>query len=65
MEELTTTSTTGKLFNLVQAQVGIHSQVKKELPTYVSPALANYQLEQGPSVKKEVDHASSASSGVY
>jgi hypothetical protein len=65
MEELAPNSTIGNIFNLVKAQVGINAQVKKELPSYVSPALANYELEQAPSVKVEVDHSSAGSSGVY
>jgi hypothetical protein len=65
IEELATTSAAGKIFNLVKEQVGIHSQVKKELATYVSSALTNYELQQAPSVKVEVDHAYAGSGGVF
>jgi hypothetical protein len=64
IEELVPNSTIGNIFNLVEEQAGIHAQVKKELATYVSPALANYELKQAPSVKVEVDHAYAGSSGV-
>jgi hypothetical protein len=65
IEELVPTSTAAKIFNLVKEQVGIHAQVKKELATYVSPALQNYELVQGPSVKVEVNHSGAGPSGVY
>jgi len=65
LQELATTSTTAKVFEFVKEQVGINAQVMKELPTYVSPALANYELEQAPNVEVEVDQASSGSSGAY
>jgi hypothetical protein len=65
MEELAPNSSIGNIFNLLKEQVGIHAQVKKELATYVSPALANYELNQAPSVKVEVDHAYAGSSGVF
>jgi len=65
IEELVPTSTAAKMINLVKEQVGIHAQVKKELATYVSPALQNYELVQGPSVKVEVDHSGAGPSGVY
>ena len=65
MEELASNSTVGNIINLVKMQVGTNSQVKKELASYNSPALVKYKLEQAPSVKVEVDHASAGSSGVY
>jgi hypothetical protein len=65
IEELVPTSTTGKIFNLLKEQVGIHAQVLKELATYVSPALQNYELVQAPNVKVEVDHSGAGPSGVY
>ena len=65
MEELASNSTVGNIINLVKMQVGINSQVKKELASYNSPALVKYELEQAPSMKVEVDHASAGSSGVY
>jgi hypothetical protein len=65
IEELAPTSTVGKLVSIVKQQVGIHSVVKKELASYVSPALTNYELREAPSVKVEVDHAYEESRGVF
>lgn len=65
MEELVPTSTTEKIFNLVKEQVGIDAQVKKELATYVSPALENFELVQAPSTRVEVDHSGAEPIGVY
>jgi hypothetical protein len=65
IEELVPTSTVTKIFNVLKEQVGIHAQVLKELPSYVSPALQNYKLVQAPRVKFEVDHSGAGPSGVY
>ena len=66
MEELATKSTISEIFNVVKEEAGIEAEAKKkELPTYVSPALKKYNLKQPASVKIEVDHAYAGSSGVY
>jgi hypothetical protein len=65
IEELATNSTVSKIVDIAEEEAGIEAEAKKkELATYVSPALATFVLKETPSVKGEVDHAYAGSSGV-